>query len=81
MTAPACELCRYFMLEEDCLPGTHKSPGIGDVCTECREHTTLAYTALSITPGIAAHPLPAHRRRNARKVGTARRAVRRNPHP
>ena len=67
MSAPACELCRYFFHEEDCLPGTHESPGIGLVCPECREHTILAYEVLSLTPGIAAHPLPDNRRRNNRR--------------
>lgn len=67
MTAPTCQICRFFFAPDDCPHVTHESPGIGPVCAECSRHAIAAYTVLSITPGIAAHPLPDHARRNSRK--------------
>ena len=67
MTATTCQICRFFFAPEDCPPVTHESPGIGDVCAECSTHAISAYTVLGITPGIAAHPLSDHARRNNRK--------------
>ena len=72
MSAPSCELCRYFFAEEDCLPGTHESVAIGLVCHECKDHTLAAFEELSVVPGIASRPLANTERRNAKKRRTAK---------
>jgi len=62
-----CQICIRYMDADACPPVTHESAGIGPVCARCSRHAISAYTVLSLTPGIAAHPLPDHYRRNNRK--------------
>lgn len=77
-SAPACELCRYFFRDEDCLPGTYESVGIGLVCHECKEHTLAAFEELSIVPGVASRPLADSEPRNATRRRSCR-ITRKNP--
>jgi hypothetical protein len=67
MSAPACELCRHFFSEEDCLHGSYESVGIGLVCHECKDHTLSAFEELSVVPGIASRPLANTEPRNGKK--------------